>query len=257
MTDAAVLFSTEGAIARITLNRPERRNAVNLDLADALAGAIARFEADETLRVAILHGAGPVFCAGMDLAAFAEGQVSDVLFREGGFCGLTEARRVKPIIAAVHGAALAGGFELALACDMIVAEEGCRFGLPEVIRGLVAGAGGALRLSQLISPARAREILLTGRLFDTAEAWALGLLSRRAAAGDGLDAARALAETVAGNAPLAVRKTLRLSRLTERAAVEGFWGDNAQTLQRVMTSADAAEGARAFLEKRAPVWTGR
>jgi len=257
MTDAPVLFSTEGAIARITLNRPERRNAVNLGIAEALSEAIARFEGDDALRVAILHGAGPVFCAGMDLAAFADGQVSDVLFRDGGFCGLTEARRTKPIIAAVHGAAVAGGFELALACDMIVAEEGARFGLPEVIRGLVAGAGGALRLARLIPPACAREILLTGRLFDTDEAWELGLLTRRAAAGEGLAAAQALAETIAGNAPLAVRETLRLSYLTERATTDAFWQDNAQTLKRVMDSADAAEGARAFLEKRAPVWTGR
>lgn len=257
MTESPLHFATDGAIALITLNRPERRNAVNLALAEALDAAINRFEADDALQVAILHGAGKVFCAGMDLAAFTEGQVSDVLFRDGGFCGVTQRARRKPIIAAVHGAALAGGFELALACDLIVAEDGCRFGLPEVIRGLVAGAGGALRLSRHIPPARAREILLTGRLFDTDEAWDLGLLAQRAAPGEGLVAAQALARTIAENAPLAVRETLRLSQLTERAAVDGFWADNAATLQRVMDSADAAEGARAFLEKRAPVWSGR
>lgn len=257
MTDAPVLFSTEGAIARIMLNRPEQRNAVNLGLADALSEAIARFEGDDALRVAILHGAGRVFCSGMDLAAFADGQVSDVLFRDGGFCGLTEARRTKPLIAAVHGAAVAGGFELALACDMIVAEEDTRFGLPEVIRGLVAGAGAALRLSQIISPARAREILLTGQLFDTDTAWEIGLLTRRAAAGQGLAVAQTLAETIAANAPLAVRETLRLSYLAEDAVAADLWQENARTLRSIMDSADAAEGASAFLEKRLPVWIGQ
>jgi len=257
MTDAPVLFSTEGAVARIMLNRPEQRNAVNLGLADALSEAIARFEGDDARRVAILHGAGRVFCSGMDLAAFADGQVSDVLFRDGGFCGLTEARRTKPLIAAVHGAAVAGGFELALACDMIVAEEDTRFGLPEVIRGIVAGAGGALRLSRLIPPARAREILLTGQMFDTDTAWAIGLLTRRAAAGQGLVVAQTLAEMVAANAPLAVRETLRLSYLTEDAVAADLWQENARTLRTIMDSADAAEGASAFLEKRTPAWIGR
>ena len=257
MTDHAVLFETDGAIATFTLNRPERRNAINADLSTALAEAIARFESDPSLRIAILHGAGKVFCAGMDLAAFGAGQVDEVLFRDGGFCGLTEAKRSKPLIAAVHGAAVAGGFELALGCDLIVAEDGCRFGLPEVVRGLVAGAGGALRLANLVPPARAREILLTGRLFDTDEAWEMGLLSRRAPAGEGLAAARALAHQINGNAPAAVRETLRLSRATDTAPVADLWAENADALRRIMASADAAEGARAFLERRDPVWTGR
>lgn len=252
-----VLFETRGNIAIITLNRPERRNAINAEAGDALAEAVARLEADDALQIGILRGEGAVFCAGMDLAAFTEGKVEELLFAEGGFGGLTESHRSKPIIAACHGAALAGGFELALGCDMIVAEEGCRFGLPEVLRGLVAGAGGALRLASLIPPARARELLLTGRLFDTAEAWDLGLIARRAEAGQAFDAALALAEEVAKNAPLALRETLRLSREIERRAVDPLWEENARTLKAVMASEDAAEGARAFLEKRAPEWSGR
>lgn len=256
MTDAPLIYTTDGAIARITLNRPARRNAVDLALAEALDAAIRRFEADPSAQVAVLHGAGPVFCAGMDLAAFAEGAVEQVLFRPGGFAGLTEAARTKPLIAAVHGAALAGGFELALACDLIVAEEGCRFGLPEVLRGLVAGAGGALRLAAQIPPARAREILLTGRMFDTAEAQALGLIARSAPPGEGLAVAEELARSIAANAPLAVRETLRLSRAAEAAALAPLWPENARTLQTIMASQDATEGARAFLEKRAPDWRG-
>ncbi|AQS48424.1 crotonase [Thioclava nitratireducens] len=252
-----VLFETRGNIAIITLNRPERRNAINAEAGHALAEAVARLEADDALQIGILRGEGAVFCAGMDLAAFTEGKVEELLFAEGGFGGLTQSHRSKPIIATCHGAALAGGFELALGCDMIVAEEGCRFGLPEVLRGLVAGAGGALRLASLIPPARARELLLTGRLFDTAEAWELGLIARRAEAGQAFDAALALAEEVAKNAPLALRETLRLSREIERRAVDPLWEENARTLKAVMESEDAAEGARAFLEKRAPEWSGR
>ncbi|OOY08674.1 enoyl-CoA hydratase-related protein [Thioclava sp. F36-7] len=252
-----VLFETRGKIAIITLNRPGRRNAINAEAGHALAEAVARLEADDALQIGILRGEGAVFCAGMDLAAFTEGKVEELLFAEGGFGGLTESHRSKPIIAACHGAALAGGFELALGCDMIVAEEGCRFGLPEVLRGLVAGAGGALRLASLVPPARARELLLTGRLFDTAEAWDLGLIARRAEAGQAFDAALTLAEEVAKNAPLALRETLRLSREIERRAVDPLWEENARTLKAVMASEDAAEGARAFLEKRAPAWSGR
>ncbi|MDD8024449.1 MAG: enoyl-CoA hydratase-related protein [Paracoccaceae bacterium] len=257
MIDAAVLFETEGALARITLNRPARRNAIDAAAAAGLAAALARFEADPDLRVAVLCGAGPVFCAGMDLAAFGAGQVEEVLFGPGGFAGLTEAPRRKPLIAAVHGAALAGGFELALACDMIVAEEGSRFGLPEVIRGLVAGAGGALRLATVIPPARAREILLTGRMIDTAEAWDLGLIARRAATGAGVETALELAREIAANAPLAVTETLRLSRAAEAAQMAPLWPENARTLRAIMASDDAQEGARAFLERRAPQWQGR
>lgn len=257
MTDQPILFETDGPVAVLTMNRPDRRNAVDAALGDALAEAIGRFEADPALQVAVLCGAGKVFCAGMDLAAFSDGQQDAILNRPGGFGGLTERARSKPLVAAVQGAALAGGFELALACDMIVAEEGARFGLPEVMRGLIAGAGGALRLATRIAPARAREIVLTGRQFDTEEAWALGLLSRRCPAGEVRACAVALAQEVARHAPLAVRGTLAVSRLAEQALLAGHWAQNAQVLRSCLDSADAREGARAFLERRAPVWTGR
>ena len=256
MTDTPVRFDPQGAVALITLDRPARRNAIDAAAAAGLAAALARFEADPDLRVAVLCGAGPVFCAGMDLAAFGAGQVEEVLFGAGGFGGLTEAPRTKPLIAAVHGAALAGGFELALACDMIVAEEGSRFGLPEVIRGLVAGAGGALRLASIIPPARAREILLTGRMIDTAEAWELGLIARRASVGVGVETALALAREIAANAPLAVTESLRLSRINEAAQMAALWPENARSLRAILASDDAQEGARAFLERRPPEWRG-
>lgn len=252
-----VLFETDGNIAVITLNRPDRRNAVNAALADGLSAALDRLESDPALDVGVLAGNGKVFCAGMDLAAFADGQQDAILNRKGGFGGLTERHRTKPLIAAVHGAALAGGFEIAIACDLIVAEEGSRFGMPEVIRGLIAGAGGALRLAELVPQARAREILLTGRLFDTAEAWELGLLSRRCPAGEARGAALALAREIAANAPLAVRGTLAVSKLLRDIPGDGAWAGNARHLQVCLDSQDALEGARAFLERRAPVWTGR
>lgn len=252
-----VLFETDGNIAIITLNRPDRRNAVNVDLADALTAAIDRLERDPALDVGVLTGNGKVFCAGMDLAAFADGQQDAILNRAGGFGGLTERHRTKPLIAAVHGAALAGGFEIAIACDMIVAEETARFGVPEVIRGLIAGAGGALRLAELVPQARAREILLTGRLFDTAEAWDLGLISRRCAEGQAKDAAVHLAREIAANAPLAVRGTLATSKLLRDIPSQAAWAENARLLKTCLDSQDALEGARAFLERRPPVWTGR
>ena len=258
MSETPVLFEIqEGAVALITINRPARRNALDAATSAALSAALARFEADADLRVAVLCGAGPVFCAGMDLAAFGAGEADAVLFGPGGFGGVTEAQRRKPLIAAVHGAALAGGFELALACDMIVAEAGCRFGVPEVIRGLVAGAGGALRLASMIPPARAREIILTGRMFETDEAWDLGLIARRAAAGEGVATALALAREIAANAPLAVAESLRLSRAAERAQLAELWPENARTLRAILASEDAKEGAKAFLERRAPQWRGR
>lgn len=256
--NAPVRFEARGAVGVITLSRPRRRNAIDAAMSEALAAAINRLEGDPALRVGVLAGDGPVFCAGMDLAAFTDGAHEGILFGPGGVGGLTERARAKPLIAAVQGAAVAGGFELALACDMIVAEEGGRFGLPEVARGLIAGAGGALRLASLIPPARAREILLTGRLFDTAEAWELGLLSRRCPPGEALTAALDLAREIAAQAPLAIRNTLAASRLSDGFLHdEALFAGNRRLLEECLESEDAREGARAFLERRPPRWTGR
>lgn len=251
-----VLFEAKGNIAIITLNRPERRNAVNVAMADALTAAIDRLETDPLLHVGILAGNGKVFCAGMDLAALADGQHESILNRKGGFAGMTERHRSKPLICAIHGAALAGGFEIALACDLIVAEEGARFGVPEVIRGLIAGAGGALRLAELMPQARAREILLTGRLFETAEAWDLGLISRRCSEGNARLDALKLAQEIAANAPLAVRSTLAASKLLRDIPASSVWAENARLLKICTDSNDALEGANAFLERRSPIWIG-
>lgn len=255
--EAPVLLTRDGPVAALTLNRPAQRNCVDARVAAALRDALARIEADPAIRVAVLSGAGKVFCAGMDLKAFAAGEVEDVLFGEGRFAGLVGAERTKPLIAAVHGAALAGGFEIALACDVIVAERDAVFGLPEPGLGLVAGGGGAFRLGVRLPPAKAREILLTGRRIPAPEAEALGLVSALTEPGTAMAAAMDLARRIAANAPLAVAGTLRLARAAEREAEAALWPLNDMVLREMLESEDAAEGARAFAEKRQPAWSGR
>lgn len=252
-----ILFETQGAVAVLTLNRPEARNAVDAALGDALRAAVDRIEGDPDIRVGVLCGAGPVFCAGMDLRAFAAGAGDAILNGPGGLGGLVRRQRTKPLIAAVHGPALAGGFELALACDLIVAGPGARFGLPEPRRGLIAGAGGVFRLAARIPPQRAAEILLTGRILDRDEAWSLGLVSRRTEDADPRDAALSLAAEIAECAPLSIAATLTLMAAAERAAEPALWAENDRLLAPVAASADAREGALAFAERRPPRWQGR
>jgi len=255
MTDP-VTYEVADGIAVITLNRPEQRNSVNAALAQALRAAVTQFEKDAEARVGVLTGAGRVFCSGMDLKAFLDGEGDGILFGENRFAGFVDTDRKKPLIAAVQGAALAGGLEIALACDLIVAEEGAVFGLPEVRVGIFALAGGPFRLARRISPAKALELALTGGRMDAMEAHALGLVNRVAAAGEGLAAARALACEIAANAPLGVAATLAVVRAAMRQneadlfrLSEAMWPD-------VAASNDAREGPRAFAEKRAPHWTG-
>lgn len=255
MTDP-VLFETQGAIAVLTLNRPAARNAVDVVLGDALRAAVDRIEGDPAIRVGVLCGAGPVFCAGMDLKAFAAGAGDAILNGPGGLGGLVRRRRTRPLIAAVHGPALAGGFELALACDLIVAGPGARFGLPEPRRGLIAGAGGVFRLAARIPPHRAAEILLTGRVIDADEAWSLGLVSRRTDDADPRAAALALAAEIVDGAPLSTAATLALMGAAERAAEPALWAENDRLLWPVAESGDAREGAAAFAERRPPRWQG-
>ena len=157
----AVRIERDGSIAVLTLNRPEAHNAINSEMTDALRSALAEVEADQTVRVIILTGAGNSFCAGMDLGAFLDGQGNDILFGENRFAGFVDAPRSKPVIAAIEGAALAGGCEIALACDLIVASETAVFGLPEVGVGIIPVAGGAFRLARKIPPAKALELVLT------------------------------------------------------------------------------------------------
>lgn len=244
-------------ICIITLNRPERRNSVNGALAAQLRDAVEAFEQDDALRVGILQGGGAVFCAGMDLRAFAEGESDDILFGPGRLAGFVSKPRTKPIIAAVHGAAMAGGFEIMIACDMAIAETSAVFGLPEVKRGLIAGAGGAFRLGQLLPRAVVNEILLVGDPFTAARAYELGLVNAVVDDGEALAEALKLAEKIARNAPAAVRSSLELSTCANAAHEDAYWERSDQLLRTAVASEDAREGARAFVEKREPVWTGK
>ncbi|MFP5070410.1 crotonase/enoyl-CoA hydratase family protein [Pseudonocardia nantongensis] len=258
MTDEAthdeVLVERRDGVALITINRPAAKNALNENVARRIAHAVDELDADDDLRVGVLTGAGGVFSAGMDLKAFLRGERPSLENR--GLCGITRTPPRKPMVAAVEGWALAGGFELVLACDLVVAGRGARFGVPEAKRSLVAAAGGALELPRRVPRALALEMLLTGDPVDAARAEAAGLVNRIVDDGGAVDAALALAARIAPNGPLAVAAT-------KRVVVEGAdwgsdrWDRHDEVVGPVMTSDDAKEGARAFAEKRDPVWRGR
>jgi enoyl-CoA hydratase len=239
----------------VTLDRPRARNAIDAATARAVADAMDLLDADDDLAVGVLTGAGGTFCAGMDLKAFLRGESPSVEGR--GFGGLVQAPPAKPLIAAVEGHALAGGCELVLACDLVVAGEGASFGLPEVRRGLVAGAGGLLRLPERVPPTVAMELALTGEPMTAADAHRWGLVNRLVPDGGALDAARALAARIARNGPLAVRATKHVLTRAPGWPADEVWQRQAAVLREVFASADAREGAAAFAEKREPRWTGR
>lgn len=250
----AVSVELDGGIAVITINRPEARNAVNEAVARGIAAAIDELDPRRDVAAMVLTGAGGTFSTGMDLKGFLAGENSMAGGR--GFGGITSRPPATPAVAAVEGYALAGGFEIALACDLIVASEEARFGLPEVTRGLVAGAGGLLRLPRRVPYHLAMEIALTGGQVHAARLHQAGLINRLVPAGEALGAARELAAQVAANAPLALAATKRI--VAESA---GWPGDEAFARQNeitgpVFTSADAREGAAAFAQKRSPVWRG-
>ncbi|WP_433214885.1 crotonase/enoyl-CoA hydratase family protein [Microtetraspora malaysiensis] len=220
-----------------------------------IAAALEELDARDDLAAAVLTGAGGVFCAGMDLKRLAAGELAHVPGR--GFGGLVEAPPRKPLVAAVEGYAIGGGFELVLACDMVVAAEGSTFALPEVRRGIVARAGGVVRLPRRLPRAVALEMLLTGRSLTAHRAHHFGLVNEVVPGGQTLPAAKALACAVADNAPLAVAATKRLVLESESWPAEELLARQAPITDPVFASDDAAEGARAFIKKRAPVWTGR
>ncbi|QSE90806.1 crotonase/enoyl-CoA hydratase family protein [Rhodococcus pseudokoreensis] len=256
MTELADEVLTEFAdgIALITINRPKAKNAMTAAAAAAIADAIDTLEQRADLTVGIITGAGGVFCAGMDLKAFTRGESPSIAGR--GFGGLTESPPTKPLIAAIEGWALAGGCELALSADLVVAARTARFGLPEVKRGLVATAGGLLRLPKALPYPVAMRIALTGEPISAEEAERFGLVSILCEEGEALSAAKDLAATIAANGPLAVRAT---KQIVSEAA--GWTDADAFESQRAiarpaMKSADAREGALAFAEKRSPVWRG-
>jgi enoyl-CoA hydratase/carnithine racemase len=248
---SAVRVEPEGDVLVVTIDRPEARNAVDTAVAEGLAAAVDRLDGDERLRVGVLTGAGGTFCAGMDLKAFVAGERPFVGDR--GFAGIVRRPPVKPLIAAVEGWAVAGGFEIALACDLIVAARDARFGIPEVKRGLVAAGGALIRLPRRIPYHLAVELALTGDPIDAERAHAIGLVARLAEPGKAVTAARELAATIAANGPLAVAATKRILTADEA----GAWERQAEITEPVFASEDAREGARAFAEKRPPVWRGR
>ena len=252
-SENVVLVEQRDRILIITINRPEAKNAVNAAVSHGLADAVDRLDDDPGLSVGILTGAGGSFCAGMDLKAFARGENVVV---EGRGMGFTERPPVKPLIAAVEGYGLAGGMELALATDLIVASKEAAFGIPEIKRGLVAGGGGLLRLPQRIPYAVAMELALTGDVLSAQRAHELGLVNVLAEPGQVLDAAIALAEKITANGPLAVAATKRIIVESRDWAADEMWDKQTKILAAGVQSNDAKEGAIAFAEKRPPKWTG-
>ncbi|MET7307792.1 crotonase/enoyl-CoA hydratase family protein [Streptomyces sp. NPDC005571] len=250
-----VLHERRGGVLTITLNRPAQKNAVDHEVAVRLAAALDLLDADPELSVGVLTGAGGVFSAGMDLKAFAKGELPVLPGR--GFGGLTGTAVRKPLIAAVEGWALGGGFEMVLACDLIVAAEDARFGLPEVTRGLVAAAGGLVRLPRRLPYHVAARVLLTGEPLTAAEGKEYGLVNELTPPGAALDVARELAGRVARNAPLALAAVKEVLRETQGLNESDAFTHQDELTSGLFSSEDAREGARAFAEKRAPVWHGR
>jgi enoyl-CoA hydratase len=253
--DQAVLTERRGRTLIVTLNRPDARNAVNAALAAGIAAALDELDSDDELSVGVLTGAGNGFCAGMDLKAFVKGERPSTPRR--GFAGITENQPSKPLIAAINGHAVAGGFEVVLACDLIVAVETARFGLPEVKRGLVAAAGGLLRLPRRVPYHVAMEWILTGELVSAEQAHAAGLVNHLVPEGEALAKAMELARLVAANGPLALAATKKTVVESPDWPVSEAFARGREISEVVRASEDAREGATAFLEKRAPVWAGR
>ena len=251
----AVLTERRGRVLLITINRPDQRNAVNAAVAQGIAAALDQLDADPDLSVGVLTGAGKGFSAGMDLKAFVAGESSWAGDR--GFAGITQRAADKPLIAAVEGFALAGGLEIALSCDIIVAALGTRFGIPEVKRSLVAAAGALLRLPRVLPRTVAMELALTGEPIEAERAYEIGLVNRLTEPGETVARALELAEVIAANGPLALAATKRVMTESVDWPDSEFFARQAEIIGPVMSSEDAREGAKAFAEKRAPVWRRR
>jgi enoyl-CoA hydratase len=250
-----VLVEQREHVLVMTLNRPEARNAINEGIAGELAAALDRLDGDPDLRVGVLTGAGGTFSSGMDLKGFLRGENPVIEGR--GLGGITEAPPQTPLIAAVEGWALAGGCEVVLACDLVVASREAKFGIPEVKRGLVAGAGGLLRLPHRLPYHVAMELALTGDPLSAELAYQYGLVNVLSDAGNALDAAIELAARIAANGPLALAATKQILRSSLDWSESEGWQRQAEIMGPVFASEDAREGATAFAEKRAPVWRGR
>ena len=251
---AELLTEVRDGVLIITINRPEAKNAMNKAAAEGIAAALDQLDSDDNLRVGIITGAGGTFCSGMDLKGFLRGESPTVPGR--GFGGITEKGPVKPLIAAVEGYALAGGMELMVSCDLIVANSGAKFGIPEAKRGLAAAAGGLMKLPDMIPQKIAMELALTGDFIDTTRAYGLGLVNR-VTDGPALDAALELAKAITANGPIAVRVSKQIVLESRGWAPEDRWRNQAKLLPQVFMSVDAREGSLAFAEKRAPNWKGK
>jgi enoyl-CoA hydratase len=253
--EVPVLTERREGVFLITLNRPEMRNAVNLSLAQGIAAALDELDEDASLSVGVLTGAGKGFCAGMDLKAFVTGERPWVGDR--GFAGIVRRASVKPLIAAIEGFAVAGGLEVALACDLIVAARGAKLGIPEVKRSLVAAGGALLRLPRSLPHGVAMELALTGDPILAERAAELGLVNRLSEPGAAVEVALGLAGEIAVNAPLALIATKRILREQRDWSSAEMWEAQSAISDPVFVSEDAREGATAFAEKRPPVWRGR
>jgi enoyl-CoA hydratase len=253
--EAAVLTERRDGVLLVTLNRPDARNAVNAALAEGVAAALDELDADDDLSVGVLTGAGKGFSSGMDLKAFVAGESPYAADR--GFAGITQRASEKPLIAAIEGFAVAGGFEVALSCDLIVAARGARLGIPEAKRSLVAAGGALLRLPRRIPYHVAMELALTGDPIDAERGYELGIVNRLAEPGGAVDAAVELAGEVARNGPLALRASKKIVQSSGDWTEAEAWAKQGEIAGPVMTSEDAREGAIAFAEKRDPQWRGR
>jgi enoyl-CoA hydratase len=254
-SETPVLTERRENVLLITLNRPEVRNAVNKALSDGVAAALDELDGDDGLSIAVMTGAGNGFCAGMDLKAFAAGQTPWHETR--GFAGIVQQPPRKPIIAAVEGFAVAGGLEVALACDLLVVARGAKLGIPEVKRSLIAAGGALRRLPRRIPSGIAKELALTGDPISAERGYELGLVNRLADPGGALDTALELAGAIAKNGPLALAGTKQILDSQWDWSDEDFWTRQGEISGPVFVSEDAREGAIAFSEKREPVWQGR
>jgi enoyl-CoA hydratase len=254
-TSDAVVSERRGNVLLITINRPEMRNAVNGAVAEGIAGALDQLDADDELTVGVVTGAGGYFSAGMDLGAFVKGE--SPWFGDRGFAGIAQRSARKPLIAAVEGFALAGGMEVALACDLIVAAKGAKMGIPEAKRSLVAAGGALLRLPRRMPYHVVMELALTGDWMPAERFHEFGLVNRLAEPGAAVDVAMELAAQLSKSGPLALIGSKRILQEQFDWSSEEMWQKQAEITGPVMASEDAKEGASAFKEKRAPVWKGR